>query len=1343
MVFLDDIHITPRPLNLNVKGLNPLSLYLGKGQLCLEIAVLSSQSKPTITQLHKAFKERKGSRASPVLIIVLNGEEIALCGPSGDLPPVFFIEDQGQVERLCLTALQKPDRNSAIKFLTDALPSFETDLPGISNEGLLSLHELLYGTRLRPDWITAVEKANAVLGKSDQEIIPALGFNQTKIDNLTSLLTINAERTALSFSIEEGESPEASNSKFNSTSPISYALAKADKERLPWVLMVQGDKIRLYNTQNIGVGRRGRTETYIECQPNLISKRDLGLIWLLFSSDALKQNGSIFSILEQSKRFAANIADKLRERIYETVVPQLAMGIADERQISIPSKQDLQLTYEMALTVLFRLLFIAYAEDRDLLPYKSNAAYRKRSLKQKAIELAKAASENTPFSRGDHHWRETELLWKAIYIGNREWGVMPYGGTIFSNNPAISKIGAALDEINLPNTRFESALRSLLLTDGDNGQIVPVDFRSLSVREFGTIYEGLLESELSLAEQNLAINRHGNYLPANKDDKIEVFKGNIYLHDHSGARKSSGSFYTPDFAVEHLLDEALQPALDDHLAKLAGLDNADRTEQFFDFRVADIAMGSGHFLVAAIDRIEQSFSMFLEKNPTPGVLRELHFLRQIAEDKLKEYKLEETVSIENGQLLRRMIAKRCIYGVDLNSITVQLANLSIWIHTFVPGLPLSLLDHNLVHGNALVGVGSLDEVRKKFQESAAGTLFEVDADNLLGQAAEPLEKLAKLSEASEKEIEAGRALLEETRLRTLETKALCDILIAQPLADDKVLKSFQFEDWEQLKATVQSSKALSSARDILKPFNALHFPIAFPEVFLGRSQGFNVILGNPPWEEAVVNEDKFWARHNPGLSSFSPREQQLSITKLRDQRPDLVKELNDEIENASAMRKFLHAGNFPGMGTGDPDLYKAFAWRFWFVSAPNLGRIGIVMPRTALASKGSEEFRRELFSKAVSMDIVTLQNKGTWVFDIHPQYTIGLLSISKNTSGEKGISLKGPFTSLDAFNSGKLDKSIRFTNQQVLEWNESVSLPLLPSNYSAEIFGQLRKFPSLSLDKPETWRARPDGELHATAQKTLMDFSSDFPDGFWKVYKGASFDLWNPDTGEYNCCADPEKVLPWLQKKRLASRKSSKNSIHKEFSKSYIEDLKTLAPLRPRIAFRDISRATDSRTVRCALLPPKTFVTNKAPTLMFPRGDEKDEAFLLGVLSSIPLDWYARRFVETNLNFFILNSFPIPRPKRDNTLWLRIVELAGRLACTDDRFHEWAAKINVECGPLNQSEKEDKIYELDACVAHLFELSEPQLSHIYETFHIGWDYKPHMEKVLKYYRLIEEADERN
>ena len=245
------------------------------------------------------------------------------------------------------------------------------------------------------------------------------------------------------------------------------------------------------------------------------------------------------------------------------------------------------------------------------------------------------------------------------------------------------------------------------------------------------------------------------------------------------------------------------------------------------------------------------------------------------------------------------------------------------------------------------------------------------------------------------------------------------------------------------------------------------------------------------------------------------------------------------------------------------------------------------------------------------------------------------------------------------------------------------------------------------------------------------------PEGYWPVYKGESFDLWNPDTGVYYAWADPGPVLHWLQAKRLKAGKSGRDSPHREFTQDYLRDRATLPCFVPRIAFRDVTNRTNQRTLIACLLPPRVFIGNQAPYLLWPRGDELDEAFLLGVLSSIPLDWYARRFVETHVNYFVFNPFPVPRPDRTDRNWQRVVQLAGRLACPDDRFAEWAEKVGVECGPLGADEKNDMIHRLDAVVAHLYGLDEHQLVHIFETFHEGWDYGNRLDAVLHHYRSLD------
>ena len=165
------------------------------------------------------------------------------------------------------------------------------------------------------------------------------------------------------------------------------------------------------------------------------------------------------------------------------------------------------------------------------------------------------------------------------------------------------------------------------------------------------------------------------------------------------------------------------------------MDELEAAEAFFDFRVADIAMGSGHFLVAAIDRINP-FSGYLAKRPLPEVGRELEHMRSAAIAALGDA-ADSYEQFEDNALLRRLIARRCTYGVDINEVAVQLARLGIWIHTFVPGLPLSLLDRNLIHGNSLVGIGQLDEFHEAIQGSDM-PLFQMDASTFLSDAREAL-----------------------------------------------------------------------------------------------------------------------------------------------------------------------------------------------------------------------------------------------------------------------------------------------------------------------------------------------------------------------------------------------------------------------------------------------------------------------------------------------------------------------------------------------------------------------------------------------------------------------------
>ena len=1096
--FLADVQ--SRPIRLSGShGFSSAELYVGRGTNALEVVVARTASAPVRSELLEAWKSRRGRRAAPVVFVVLHTNGAALCGATGEKPPIYEGLDVGQSARLCHEALDQPDRHAALRFLGQALPSLETTLPGLNNEGLLALHELQQGVPSRGDWPDARRKAKRAVGKRDQELLEALGFKIERLDNLTSLLRSGGTRTALAVMLRDTESPESGSDRFNSLSPISYAFKKADDECLSWVVVVQGNRLRLYATAvDAGVGRRGRTETFVECQPTLLSDEHLPYLWLLYSAEALARNGSLHEILEGSQRFSGDLAERLRERIYDHVVPELAQGVATERGLDGPTPEELRQTYEMALTILFRLLFIAYAEDRDLLPYRSNEAYRRRSLKQKAQELAEHVAKKTPISAGTSHWDEVTLLWKAVAGGNSEWGVPAYDGGLFAEDPTVSECGAALAEIALPNRAFEQALRRLLVIETPEGIPGPVDFRSLGVREFGTIYEGLLESELALADTNLVIKKRKKsglvYFPAQEKDRPDVMSGQVYLHNRSGARKSSGSYYTKSFAVEHLLNGALEPALENHFRQLDDMDEIDAAEGFFDFRVADIAMGSGHFLIGAIDRIEKGMADYLAKRQLPQVRRELEALREVAYNELGEFAARET--IEDSRLLRRLIARRCIYGVDLNGLSVQLARLAIWIHTFVPGLPLSFLDHNLAHGNSLVGIGNLDDIKDALGDSEK-TLFPIDTESLLGASKRALHRLANSNDATLRDIDAARMANLEARRAIANTEDLCDLIVARQISSGTKSVGLLFDDWEDQPDDPDRIASVAEAKGHLKGLGTLHFPIAFPEVFLRKRSGFDVIIGNPPWDKVKTEEHLFWARHFPGLRGLLQHKQELEKKRLRLQRPDLMDIYETEHDEMQRLRSTLTCGVYLGMGTGDPDLYKAFCWRFWNLCTAEHGHIGVVLPRTSLSGKGSEAFRKVVFRYSEQVDVATLLNRAGWVFDdAEHRYTISLVCVVRGRRRDKSILLRGPFASRVAFADHASEPAAAFSYEDILTWNDTASLPLLPNHDSVPVFAQLRKAPRLATPPPlyvpatglvEThWRARPDREMDATLQKGFM-----------------------------------------------------------------------------------------------------------------------------------------------------------------------------------------------------------------------------------------------------------------
>lgn len=413
-------------------SLSPLGVFAQDAPNGLEVALVHSAKKPLATDLRTAWSKRKGNRASPVLLIAVYptdiGNQAALCGPV-ETPAVYPEVELHQAERLAETALNEPNRHQATRMLLAALPELGSDLPGLRNMGLLATQELKAGVRQRTDWHEASRSAKSLLPLRGRSLVEQLGFEIQTLSTNTSILTIDGRRQALAVFCDDTELMDAPAKRFANLSPVSHALAIADNENVPWVVLTRASEIRLYSSvAGKGVGGKGRTETFVEINLSLIPEHLAGYLMLLFSAQALAQGGSLDEILSDSSRYAADLAVRLRERVYRKTMPLLAKSVTKHREYI--SEEDLKNAYEQAITILFRLLFVAYAEDQDLLPYKTNGRYRDHSLTRIARRLAADRKENR--QRFDEHstslWDDVCTLWKAVDRGNVGFGVPEYNG---------------------------------------------------------------------------------------------------------------------------------------------------------------------------------------------------------------------------------------------------------------------------------------------------------------------------------------------------------------------------------------------------------------------------------------------------------------------------------------------------------------------------------------------------------------------------------------------------------------------------------------------------------------------------------------------------------------------------------------------------------------------------------------------------------------------------------------------------------------------------------------------------------------------------------------------------
>jgi hypothetical protein len=361
-----------------------------------------------------------------------------------------------------------------------------------------------------------------------------------------------------------------------------------------------------------------------------------------------------------------------------------------------------------------------------------------------------------------------------------------------------------------------------------------------------------------------------------------------------------------------------------------------------------------------------------------------------------------------------------------------------------------------------------------------------------------------------------------------------------------------------------------------------------------------------------------------------------------------------------------------------------------------------------------------------------LTNKGEWVFDdVDGRKLIAFVSVQAGgDTAETTYFIPPECHSLRAWVARDLNDAARVPLAGLRQYSPTLIVPLLPTTSSFDVIRDFMRSPRLAAH-PSLKVRRVYADFETTRDRDR--YHEKRLEGDWPVYTGESFDLWEPDTGRHYAYTDGKEISQAAQEKRL---RSPRGSAYSETPLDWRQRAHTHPVNFSRIAFRNVTNRTNRRTFLAALIPGKVVTVEKAPWILWvdPEHKKTEEAFLIGILSSIPLDWWARRFVEGQVDAEAFDSLRVPDPLQKQHLSSRVVQLAGRLAAPDDRFADWAKAVGVACGPLPDDQKQDHIHELDAVVALLYGLEEKHLVHIFETFHEGWDYSNRLDATLKHSR---------
>lgn len=1103
-----------------------------------------------------------------------------------------------------------------------------------------------------------------------------------------------------------------------------------------WGVVTNGLTLRMLR-DNLALTRQAYLEFDLEAMLDGEVYSDFVLLYLLLHQSRLEAPDPTACLLEAWSREAADTGARALENLANGVrkaIEALGRGFlahranGDLRTALRDGSLGTQDYYRELLRLVYRLLFLFVAEDRDALhPPDASDAVKDRYRYYSTRRLREVADG----VRGGRHPDAYEALKTVFRALAREGapalGLPALGGFLFSDAAAPNVMRAGLG-----NAYLYQAVRALAFTRVD-GVRRPVDYRNLGSEELGSVYEGLLELH----------------------PEIDTSAGTFALGSAAGnERKTTGSFYTPTSLITLLLDSALEPVLHE---RVHGKPRDEAEHALLSMRVVDPACGSGHFLVAAGQRMAKRLATIRTGDEEPAP--------------------------EDVRTAVRDVVGRCLYGVDVNPMSAELCKVALWMEALEPGKPLSFLEHRIQIGDSLLGAtpeliadGIPDDaykpiegdvkklaaaVRKKNREERGGQgdLFVATEPLIDPDVARTFASIEAMPSDDVHELRAKEAALAKVRAddRHARARRVADAWCAAfvwPLTPDAPppVTTAAVRALQEGRAIEPERQAqIDALRD---RYGFFHWHIAFPEVLRGAGQGFDVVLGNPPWERVKLQEVEWFASRVPEIADApNAAARRRLIEQLEQDDPALYAAFLAARRRAEGVSHFVRtSGRFPLTGRGDVNTYQLFAEVGRDLLAPT-GRSGVIVPSGIATDATTQYFFQSLVEHGSLVSLYDFENRKAIFPGVHRSYKFSLLTLSG--LGRRIPEAEFAFFLQDA--SDLRDSEVRFTlspeDIELINPNTK-TCPIFRTRRDAEITKDIyRRVPILineatgenpwGITFSTMFHMSNDSNLFRTREQLesaglTLDGNRFVGDDaeYLPLYEAKMIHHYDhrfatyDENGAIRDVSDEEHADPmfaprpryWVER----------NEVEKKLQKRDRDGNITWAWEQPwLLGFRNITNPTNERTAVFSLAP-RVAVGHSMPFVFVENAHADDALVLQALASSLPFDFTARQSLGgTNLTFFIVKQLPVLTPDAfDEAERAFLRSRLQELVATD---HTLAAAVTPDGRASRWDEKRrfEIRAELDAFFFHKYGLDRDDAAYIMDTFPIV---KRHDEELHGRYR---------